>query len=80
MQLLGINIQSHIEKGIGSCRNAFYALQGAGLCKEGLSTEVAVHEFNSSCNSVLTYACETMTLSKACKIVLTRFRLNELNV
>ena len=59
--------ESHIEKRIGSCRKAFYALQGAGLCKEGLSAEVAVHVFNSSCNSVLTYACETMTLSKACK-------------
>ena len=48
---------------ISSCRQAFYTLQGAGLCKDGLSTESAMHVWSATCKSSLLYACEAMAVS-----------------
>jgi hypothetical protein len=56
--------KAHTDNRIRSCRKSFYALQGAGLCKDGLQTDVAIRVFDASCNSVLVYGCETMYLSK----------------
>ena len=54
---------AHIQARLSSCRKAFYFLQGAGLCKQGLNIQTAVHVFRSTCNSILTYGCEDMFLS-----------------
>jgi exonuclease III len=56
---------THVECRISACRKSFYALQGAGLCKQGLDVKTAVHVFKSVCRSGLAYACETMYLSKS---------------
>ena len=52
----------HVEKRVSACRKAFYALQSAGLCNDGLNTETAVHVWSTVCRSILTYACESMHL------------------
>ena len=72
MEYLGASIGSsgckdHAAKRISSCRKAFYTLQGAGLCKDGLSTESAMHVWSATCKSSLLYACETMALSSTDK-------------
>ena len=46
MEYLGANIDSsgckdHAAKRISSCRKAFYTLQGAGLCKDGVKYRIS---------------------------------------
>ena len=43
----------HSNSHLSSCRRAFHSLQGAGLCKQGLNVETAVHVFKATCNSIL---------------------------
>ena len=41
---IGNNCSSvHVNNRISSCRKAFFALQGEGLCREGLNTDAAIH-------------------------------------
>ena len=53
----------HINARLSSCRKAFFSLQGAGLCSQGLSIETATHVFNATCKSILLYACKGMYLT-----------------
>ena len=46
-----------------SCRRAFFSLQGAGLCKDGVSPKTAAELWRKVCNPVLTYGCETVNLT-----------------
>jgi hypothetical protein len=54
----------HINVRLSSCRKAFFSLQGAGLCNQGLNIHTATHVFNATCKTILMYACDTMYLSK----------------
>jgi hypothetical protein len=54
---------SHCETRIRKCRKSFYALQGAGLCDNGLDVETSVHVWKAACQSVLSYGCEALYMS-----------------
>ena len=41
------NGTSHCEKRISSCRKSFFALQGAGLCDDGLKVDTSVHVWSA---------------------------------
>ena len=56
---------SHAEDRIKSCRQAFYALQGAGLCGQGLSPETSAHVWTAAVRPVLTYGAHCVNLSKS---------------
>ena len=55
----------HVDNRISACRKAFYSLQGAGLCKNGLSLETAMNVFSATSKSTLLYACESLQLNKS---------------
>ena len=57
----------HSSSRISSCRKSFFALQSAGLCAKGLSLEAATHIWSTTCNSILTYACNAIYLNKGNK-------------
>ena len=46
---------------------SFFALQSAGLCAKGLSLEAATYIWSTTCNSILTYACNAIYLNKGNK-------------
>ena len=55
---------AHISKRITSCRRAFYSLQGAGICKNGLEINTAVYVFKATCLGILKYASDSVHLSQ----------------
>ena len=57
-------VDKHIEMRFRKFRRSFYGLQGAGLCNNGLDINTAIHVFKSACQSVVTYGCEALYLSK----------------
>ena len=60
---IGNNCSSvHVNNRISSCRKAFFALQGAGLCREGLNTDTAIHVWSTTCKNILTYGCDGLYL------------------
>ena len=54
----------HVAKRVSGCRKAFYALQGAGLCQQGLETDTAMHVWSATCKTILLYGCDSLSLSK----------------
>jgi hypothetical protein len=54
----------HINNRISACRKSYFALQRAGLCKEGLDIQTAMFVFSVTCMSALTYACDAIYLNK----------------
>ena len=72
MEYLGASIGSSgckdlAAERISSCRKAFYTLQGAGLCEDGLSKESAMYVWSATSKSSLLYTCEPMALSSTDK-------------
>ena len=57
----------HSISRISSCRKSFFALQSVGLCAKGLSLEAATYIWSTTCNSILTYACNAIYLNKGNK-------------
>ena len=56
--------KNHVSDRIRSCQRAFFSLQNCGMCKNGLDPET-ISELCSKCiNPVLTYGCETVSISQ----------------
>ena len=72
------NGTSHCEKRISSCRKSFFALQGAGLCDDGLKVDTSVHVWSAACQSVLAYGCESLYLSKQNRTNLNKLQANHI--
>ena len=56
---------AHVSQRIGSCSKSFYSLQSVGLCNDRLNVETAMHVFKSTCQRSLTYACESLDISRS---------------
>ena len=54
---------NHVYSRITSCRKAFYSLQNAGLCKDGLDVKTSTYIWSVICQSILSYGCEAVSLS-----------------
>ena len=81
LSYLGIKINDkswnvHTDSRITSCRRAFFSLQGAGLCKDGVSPKTAAELWRKVCNPVLTYGCETVNLTAKAGKIWTKFKQN----
>ena len=61
--ILSNNPADHVESRCKSARKAFYALQSAGLCKNGVDPCTIAHIYNVAIKSVLTYGCAAIGLS-----------------
>lgn len=55
---------NHVDSRLKSCRKAFYSLQNAGLCKNGLNIDTSMHVWSTICQSTLSYGCEAVSLWK----------------
>lgn len=54
----------HSEKRIRKAQQAFYLLQNAGVCHNGLNTEASMHIYKLAVRPALTYGCPAIYLSK----------------
>ena len=61
--ILSNNPADHVESRCKSARKAFYALQSAGLCKNGVDPCTIAHIYNVAIRPVLTYGCAAIGLS-----------------
>ena len=63
--ILSNNPADHVlvESRCKSARKAFYALQSAGLCKNGVDPCTIAHIYNVAIKPVLTYGCAAIGLS-----------------
>ena len=62
--ILSDNNKTHVRSRISSCQKAFYALQGAGLCKNGVSPDTLAHIWNAAVRPVLLYGAHCMNLTQ----------------
>ena len=54
----------HILSRLSACRKSFYALQGAGLCQEGLNIKTAMYVWSVTSMKSLLYGCETLFITE----------------
>ena len=52
--------RDHIDSRITAARRAFYGLQGAGLCAEGINPFTIAHIYKTAIQPILTYCCSTL--------------------
>ena len=64
----------HCHTRASKCRKSFFALQGSGLCDRGLEVNTKVHVWSAACQSLLSYACESIFLSNNSRAVLDRLQ------
>jgi hypothetical protein len=57
--------RSHTQNRIKAAQRAFFSLQGAGVHFKGVDPNVAMDIFSTGVQSVLTYGCESIYMSKA---------------
>ena len=60
------NSKTHLRSRISSCKKAFYALQGAGLCKNDVNPDTLAHTYiwNAAIRPVLLYGAHCMNLTQ----------------
>ena len=63
--ILANNTNAHSEQRVKATRRAFYALQGSGVCKDGVNPETMTHIFNTAIRPVLTYGLQCVYQNKA---------------
>lgn len=54
----------HVDTRIRGARQAFYGLQSAGVCKDGVSPYTAAHIYNTAIRPILKFGCCTLPLIK----------------
>jgi hypothetical protein len=59
--------ECHVSRRIRKCRQAFYSLQGAGMCDNGVEPNVISHLWQTALQSILLYSEECFNLSKTSK-------------
>ncbi len=60
--ILSNSTAPHINSRVKSARGAFYSLQGAGLCKNGVDPSTISHIFNTAIRPTMIYGCSNMNL------------------
>ena len=72
MDYLGVKIGNssgtyHSGNRIRACRRAFFSLQGAGFCQDGVRPETMAELWTKACAPVLIYGCHCVHLLKGCR-------------
>ena len=62
--VLSNDVSPHIDARIKAVRSAFYGLQGAGLCKNGVNASTLRHNFNTALNPLLLFGCANLNINK----------------
>ena len=58
-----ISGNTHVETQISAAQRAFFTLQNAGLCYQGVRPAVAIEIYKTAVRSVLQYGCESVHLT-----------------
>ena len=58
------DVSPRIDAKIKATRGAFYGLQGAGLCKNGVNASTLRHIFNTALHPVLLFGCANLYIRK----------------
>ena len=69
VKYLGVDLScikphNHVSNRIKSCRNAYFALQGVGLCVNGSSADTIAYVWNTAIRPVLTYGIQCVNMNK----------------
>ena len=56
------NVTDHIDTRIKSARRAFYGLQGAGVCCDGVASKTLSHIYKVAIQPILTYGCAAINI------------------
>ena len=69
IKYLGVNLSyikpdTHSNTRIKACRNAYYALQGVGLCVNGSGVDTIAYVWNTAIGPVLTYGIQCGNMNK----------------
>ena len=79
VKYLGVNLSytkpnTHVDNRIKSCRNAYYALQGVGLCNKGMSADASAYLWNTALRPILTYGIQCVDISKKALLALEKMQ------
>ena len=58
------NGKHHVESRISAANKSYYGLQGAGLCKDGLSPQISAYIYNTTVRNSLTFGCDSIFITK----------------
>ena len=58
------NGKHHMESRISAANKSYYGLQGAGLCKDGLSPQISAYIYNTTVRNSLTFGCDSIFITK----------------
>ena len=72
--LLSNSSVSHVNRRIRKCRQAFYSLQGAGMCDNGAEPVVISHLWQTAMQPILLYSNECFDLSNSSKVELEKIQ------
>ena len=59
---LTVNVSDHIDTRIKSARRAYYGLQGAGVCCDGVASKPLRHIYAVAIQPILTYGCAAISI------------------
>ena len=82
LDVLGIKVTNQgdgaaqVKTRTQKCRGSYFALREAGLCYQGLGTDVNVHLWKTVCLPTLTYGCEVLHFKDADMTLLERQQSN----
>ena len=57
------NVTDHIDTRIQSARRAYYGLQGAGVCCDGVAPKTLSHIYKVAIQPILTYGCSAINIA-----------------
>ena len=60
---LSENVTDHIDTRIQSARRAYYGLQGAGVCCDGVAPKTLSHIYKVAIKPILTYGCSAINIT-----------------
>ena len=63
--ILSNSSSNHCDNPIACCRRAFYSLQGAGMCEQGVNAKLKSHLWKTALQPILFYANECVNMRKA---------------
>lgn len=70
IEILGVEFDNegksgrHVKTRVQKCYKSFHSLRHAGFCYPGTNTEVKTYMWNTMCQPVLLYGCDSIFLSK----------------
>ncbi len=66
--IIANKFHSHQTKQLKAARNAFYALQGSGMCDNGVKSDMVAHLWRAVIQPILLYGTQALPINKTTHI------------